>query len=299
MALLCFEGQTRDCWEASYHPGDTHPASVIIPALERAFAKAPSGVRTIRMRADQAFYDHKVIEFLEAKRAFYAIPAKLYAPVKTRVLAARYRHVSPGVEAAEFRYHPLKWPGPRRFVAIRRPAPEEPSWQLTLWRQGRYVYQVIVTNLELSPLHVWRFYNDRSQAELVIRELKEAYAVGKIPTGNWAANVAYFQLVVFAYNALNWFKRFCVAPEWERLNLQTLRNRVLLIPAELVRPQGKATLKMSASYPHQQQYRETLKRIAGFRFNLNPALASKSGSSRQLVHHTGSGARTFFTPDSG
>lgn len=272
LPLLCIEGQTRDCWEASYHPGDTHPASVIIPALERAFAKVPAEVRTIRVRADQAFYDHKVVEFLEAKRAFYAIPARVYTPVKTRVLAARYRRVSTGVEAAEFRYQPLKWPGPRRFVTIRRPAPEEPSWQLTLWKQGEYVYQVIVTNLELSALNVWRFYNGRSQAELVIRELKEAYAMGKIPTGSWNANVAYFHLVVFACNALNWFKRLCVVPEWERLSLQTLRNRWLLIPAELVRPQGKPTLKMPTSYQHQQQFRGTLARIARFRFNLNPAL---------------------------
>lgn len=276
--LLCIEGQTRDCWESSYHPGDTHPASVIIPALERAFAKAPPGVRTIRMRADQAFYDHKVIEFLEAKRAFYAIPARLYAPLKTRVLAARYRRVSTGVEAAEFRYQPLKWPGPRRFIAIRRPAPEEPSWQLTLWKQSGYVYQVIVTNLDLSALNVWRFYNNRSQAELVIRELKEAYAMGKIPTRSWNANVAYFQLVVFAYNALNWFKRLCVVPEWERLSLQTLRHRLLLIPAELVRPQGQATLKMPTGYQHQRQFYGTLARIARFRFKLNPALAApKSG----------------------
>lgn len=54
LPLLCVEGQTRDCWEASYHPGDTHPASVILPALERAFAKVPPGMRTVRVRADHA-----------------------------------------------------------------------------------------------------------------------------------------------------------------------------------------------------------------------------------------------------
>jgi len=279
LPLLCVEGQTRDCWEASYHPGDTHPASVILPALERAFAKVPAGVRTIRMRADQAFYDHKIIEFLEAKRAFYAIPARLTGPVKTRVLAARYRRVSGSVDAAAFQYHPWNWPGPRRFIAIRRPAPEEPSWQLTLWRQGAYVYQVIVTNLDLSALNVWRFYNDRSQAELVIRELKEAYAMGKIPTASWDANVGYFHVVVFAYNVLNWFKRLCVVPEWQRLNLQTLRNRLLLIPAELVRPHGLLTLKLPTSYQHRKQFAQTLARIGRFRFNLTRAQpAAKPGS---------------------
>lgn len=49
----------------------------------------------------------------------------------------------------------------------------EPSWQLHLFfRMGKYLYQAIVTDLDLTPLHVWRFYNDRAEAELVIRELK-------------------------------------------------------------------------------------------------------------------------------
>lgn len=265
LALLCLEGHSRDCWSATYHPGNTHPSSVIIPVLEQSFAKAPRDVGAIRMRADAAFYDHEIIEFLEGKRAFYAIPARLTKPLKTRVLAARYRRVASGVDAAEFHYQPWGWPGPRRFIAIRRPAPEEPSWQLTLWQVGNYTYRVIVTNLDLTPLHLWRFYNDRAEAELVIRELKEAYALGKIPTQSWEANVAYFQLAVFAYNLLNWLKRLCVPAEWARLTLQTLRTQLLLIPAELVRPRGTPILKMPASYPHQKQFRETLKGIARLR----------------------------------
>ena len=43
------------------------------------------------------------------------------------------------------------------FVVIRRPVPEEPSAQLHLFRMGGYSYQVLVTNLSLTPLHLWRF----------------------------------------------------------------------------------------------------------------------------------------------
>ena len=268
---LCFEGQTRDGWEASSPPGDTQPSSVIRPALERAFAKRPPHVREIRVRADAACYAHKLIECLEETRAFYAIPARLTKPLKARGTAARYRCVSGTVSAAELWYQPTGGPGPRRFMAIRRPAPEEPSGQLTLWRLGKYTSQVIVTNLALTPLYVWRFYHDRAGAELVIRALKEAYALGKLPTQIWAANVASFQLVVLAYNLLNWVKRLCVAPAWQRLTLHTLRNQRLLIPAELIRPQGRPVLKMPSRCPHQAPCRDTLKRIARFRFNLRPA----------------------------
>jgi hypothetical protein len=88
-------------------------------------------------------------------------------------------------------------------LVIRRPVPEEPSWQLHLFQLGRFTYQVFVTNLALTPLALWRFYNDRSQAELIIRELKEAYALGKIHTKDFPANLAFFHLALFAYNCLN------------------------------------------------------------------------------------------------
>ena len=261
LPFLCFDGATGDCWEATYHPGDKHPGGVFQLIFERAFAKIPKYVREVRVRADAAFYDREIIAFIEAKSAFYAIVAKLTVPLKARVTAARYRRVSGSVFAAEFRYHPQGWPGPRRFVAIRRLVQDEPSYQLTLWKMGKYNYQVMVTNLNLTPLNLWRFYNDRARAELVIRELKDGYAMGKIPTGDWAANEAYFQLVVFAYNLLGWFKRTCVPEEWKRLTMQTIRNRLLLIPAELTRPGGRPVLKMPLGYPYKREYMKTLRAV--------------------------------------
>jgi hypothetical protein len=150
---------------------------------------------------------------------------------------------------------------PRRFIAVRRPVPDEPSWQRSLFRVGKYAYQVLITNLDLTPVNVWRFYNDRAQIELVIRELKEASALGKIPGRRWEANETYSQLVVFAYNLLNWFRRLCVPPDLQRWSLQTLRNQLLLVPGELVRPQNIPTLKLPRSFPHQKAFWETLRRV--------------------------------------
>src|SRR5713226_4172995 len=85
LPLLCFEGNTQDCWEGSYHPGNTHVSTITIPLLERAFAKLPEPIREVRVRADGAFFDHKIIEFIEGKGAFYAIGARLTRPLKNRV----------------------------------------------------------------------------------------------------------------------------------------------------------------------------------------------------------------------
>jgi len=263
--LLCFEGITRDIWDGSFHPGNVHSASVAQELLGRAFLKIPASVREIRVRADNAFFDHKIIEFLKQRRVFYAIVAKLSQPVKARLGGLRFRQVSGETFAAEFWYQPQRWKASERFIVIRRPVPEEPSWQLSLFQMRGFTYQAIVTNLALTPYRVWRFYNDRAEAELVIRELKEAYSLGKIPTGIWKANVAYFHLVLFAYNLLNWFKRFCLPETYNRHSLQTIRRDLLAIPGELVRPQGIPTIRLPASYPHRDLFLKTLKQTRRLR----------------------------------
>jgi len=265
LPLLCFEGNTQDCWEGSYHPGDTHVSTITIPLLERAFAKLPEAVREVRVRADGAFFDHKIIEFIEQKRAFYVIVARLTGPLKARLGGLRYRCVSSGVWAAEFRYGPHGWAGARRFVVIRRPVPEEPSAQLHLFQMGGYSYQVLVTNLSLTPLHLWRFYNQRARAELIIRELKDAYALGKIPTKDFPANEAFFQIVLLAYNLLNWFKRLCAPVHLQRATLQRLRQRLFVVPAQLVRPGNILTLRLAPGYVWASAFTETLRRIRRLR----------------------------------
>ncbi|MBI4587337.1 MAG: transposase [Candidatus Rokubacteria bacterium] len=151
-----------------------------------------------------------------------------------------------------------RWPHPFRFVVIRRPQPEEPSEQLTLFKLGKYHYQVLVTNLTLQPLNLWRFYNGRAGVERIIRELKGDYPLGKIPTRHFFANEAYFHLLLCAYNLVNWFKRLCLPPDFQTATLQTLRNRILLMPAQLLRRGNRPRLAMPTSGPREAAWKYAL-----------------------------------------
>ncbi len=95
-----------------------------LPLLDEALAKLPAAIREVRVRAGDALFDHKIVEGLEARGASYVIVARLTAPIQRRVSTLRYQRVSGTVAAAEFSCQPQGWPGPRRFVVIRRPAPE-------------------------------------------------------------------------------------------------------------------------------------------------------------------------------
>lgn len=263
--LLCFEGKTGDVWEGLYLPGDMHPAPHTIPLLEKSVAKLPAGIREIRARADSAFYDHKLAEYLQSLPAFYAIVARITKPVQRYLGSLSYEEVFPELWFAEFEYKPLGWKASQRFVVVRRRIPEKPSWQLSLFKMSGYTYHVIVTNLSLQPLRLWRFYNQRATGELIIRELLEAYTLGKIPSKEWASNQAYFQLVLFAYNLINWFRRLCLPEDWQRFHLQAIRHRLFQVPAQLLRPQGRPMLSLPESYPYAKTFLQILKNVKKLR----------------------------------
>lgn len=259
--ILCFNGITKDFWHGGLRPGDTHTATGTVELLKASFAKLPPSVKIVTIRADKGFYDHKTIEYLESNKALFVIVAKLTAPVKREISTLSYQVHSSGLETAEFMYQPTKWKKEYRFVVIRRLIPEDPTEQLTLFSMGKYSYQVIVTNMKLTPLHTWRFYNGRASVELIIKELKGDYPLGKIPTKYFAANEAYFHTLLFSYNLINWFKRLCLPVEFQNMTLRTLRSRLLLIPGELINPENRPTLKLPANFLYRDVFEYAIKKI--------------------------------------
>jgi len=256
--LLCFNGITKDFWHGELRPGDTHTATGTIELLIASFAKLPSSVKTVIIRADKGFYDHKTVEFLESKNALFTIVAKLTKPLKEKISTLSYQKYSSGIETTEFTYQPMGWKKEHRFVVIRRPIPEDPTEQLTLFSMGKYSYQIIVTNMKLTPLNTWKFYNGRASVELIIKELKGDYPLAKIPTKHFAANEAYFHILLFSYNLINWFKRLCLPKEFQNMTLKTLRSNLLLIPAELVKSDNRPNLKLPSNFLHKDAVEESI-----------------------------------------
>ena len=259
--LLCFNGISKDFWHGELRAGDVHTATGTIALLKAVFAKIPPSAKIVIIRADKGFYDHETIEFLESQKALFVIVAKLTAPVKREISTLSYQVHSSGLETAEFMYQPTKWKGEYRFVVVRRLIPEDPSEQLTLFSMGKYSYQVLVTNMKLTPLHTWRFYNGRAAVELIIKELKGDYPLGKIPTKYFAANEAYFHTLLFSYNLINWFKRLCLPTEFQNMTLKTLRTSLLLIPGELTRPDNRPVLKLPVNFLYKNAFEYAIKRI--------------------------------------
>ena len=150
-------------------------------------------------------------------------------------------------------------------MVIRRPLPEDPeeAMQLSLFVYKKYGYRVLVTNLDLMPENIWYFHCQRAHAELNIRELKSSFPLTKIPTKSYLANVAYFQILLFAYDIVNWFKRLCLPDEFRYATLQTIRENLLVLPARFIRSGHKNILKLPRGFIYQDAFDYALRKIEG------------------------------------
>jgi hypothetical protein len=187
-----------------------------------------------------------VFAALEAWRAQYAVTARLTPAFKRLLPGVSYESVNRKWEMAEFEHRLHGWPQARRFVVARRFIQKEEA-ETTLFAMGRYIYRAWVTNMSLTPAGIWHFYDGRAGMEPRIRELREDFALRKIPTASFAANALYLETVRLAYNLVTAFQRTCLDESWQALTLQKLRYKLFLIPGELTRPQNRPVLRLRPS----------------------------------------------------
>ena len=258
--LLCTEANSSYLWDTELRAGNTGTWDGSVELLDTCFANVPPDIREVRVRADAGFGFHPVFQALEARPAEYAVVARLTPAFRRLLPGLRYAPVNRNWEMADFEHRSLGWPKPRRFVVARRFISEEET-QPTLFALGRYVYRAWVTNLSLTPAGVWYFYDGRAAMEPRIGELREDYALRKIPTRSFEANALYLEIIRLAYNLVTAFQRSCLDPNWQSLMLQKLRLKLFLLPGEITRPQNRPVLRLKDSPLLEKTAHQILARI--------------------------------------
>jgi Transposase DDE domain group 1 len=244
--LLCMEANSSYLWDAELRAGNASTWDGSIELLQTCFGNVPSDMRELRVRADAGFAGNPVFDALESRPAEYAVVARMTSALQRLLPGLRYAQVNRDWEMADLEHRPYSWSRARRFVVARRFLCADEK-QATLFALGRYVYRAWVTNLALTPLGVWHFYDARAAIEPRIGELLEDYALRKIPTRSFAANALFLEIIRLAYNLVTAFQRLCLPDPWQRLTLSKLRYKLFLLPGQLTRPQNRPVLRLRQS----------------------------------------------------
>jgi DDE family transposase len=241
--LLCLEANSSFLWDTELRPGNAGTWAGSSELLASCFVSMPSDIRERRVRADAGFGYAPVLEMLEQGRAQYAVVARMSLGLKRVLGGLRYQRLNLRWEIAECE-HRLSAREPARRCVVARRLLEETDPELTLFTLARYAYRAWVTNLPLTPAGVWHFYDGRAGMEPRIGELREHFALRKIPTRAFEANALYLEIIRLAYNLVTAFQRTCLPEDWQDLTLRTLRYKLFWLPGELTRPQNRPVLRL-------------------------------------------------------
>jgi len=241
--LLCLESTSSFLWDTELRRGDAGTWAGSTELLASCFLSLPKDLRELRFRADAGFGYNPVLECLEQIQAQYAVVARMNPALKRRLCGLRYQRLNEQWEIAECAHKVAEKAPARRCVVARRRI-EETEPEPTLFTLDRYAYRAWMTNLSLTPAGIWHFYDGLAGMEPRIGELREHFALPKVPTRAFEANALYLEIIRLAYNLVTAFQRTCLPEDWQDLTLRTLRYRLFWLPGELTRPQNRPTLRL-------------------------------------------------------
>ena len=78
-------------------------------------------------------------------------------------------------------------------------------------------------------------------------------------------NANKLQISVLAYNLFNWFRRLVLPRSFQKLQVDTIRIKLLKVAAKLVRSARYLTFKLCSHCPYKNEFYETLDHIYGLK----------------------------------
>ena len=257
--LFCFN-QFGDVEGTLLREGNVHSAKDWRAVLEPVVARYRDLGLPCYFRADAAFANPEIYEFMESEGYGYAIrlPSndallREIAPLLTRPVGRPPN--APVVRYAEFQYQAQSWNHARRVVAK------------VEWHKGELFPRIgfIVTNLSRSAKRVVRFYNQRGTAEQWIKEGKNAVRWTRLSCHDFVDNQVRLLLFVLAYNMGNFLRQMVLPKSVRHWTLTTLREKLIKIGAKVVRHARQVIFQMAEVAVPRELFRDILRAIERLR----------------------------------
>ena len=259
--LLCFVAENRECLHNWFRSGNSYSANGSVEFMKECFARLPKRIWKVVVRADSAFFDGKLFDFLEGKSSQYLVKVNLRG-LESLLIRKKWRKLKghPGFEGTEFFYRSVGWKRERRFVAVREVTITPSNDPLFPLPKIQFAYFCYVTNMGLSPWASHKFYGKRATSENWIEWCKNQMASSKILTQEFWANSAIFQTSILAYNLIVWMMWLTDKNGFTQ-EPNTIRRWLIHTPARLTTSGRSWFLRLPKSYPFEKYWSQLTYRI--------------------------------------
>jgi hypothetical protein len=247
--LLVFDGDTGQLITAVLRAGNTHASLSTVAILRRIVGLLRSTWPDVEveLRADAGFAVPAVYEYCEAEGIAYTIA--LITNSRLEEMAASL------LEEAKRRYekHPE-----RKVKLLSQGHYRAGSWD----RQRRVVYKAevmeegtntrfVVTNKPDDPDELYAHYTERGETENRIKDLKVALKADRLSCHRFWANQFRLLLHAAAYWLMDTLRSKLVVAGIERMQLDTLRLRLVKIGGRVRELLTKVRLHLASGHPGQ------------------------------------------------
>ena len=270
--MFCFLDATGEALGGTLRPGNANANSGAdqLGVVDAAIASLPpawaAGHRTgddsaavehrIVVRADSAGAVLAFVEGLVARNIEFSVYARANDALHEAIRAVPRDAWRPAVdgdgesrrvgEVAELEVTLEGWPPGTRAIC-RREQPH-PGAQLRLWDSDGYRHQVTLTNSVGDAVALELRQRRHARVENAIKALR-ATGLDRMPFTSFAANSAWFELVLAGADLLAWLRTGCLDGDLARAEPKTLRYRLLHTAARLVRRARRVVLRLPSTWP--------------------------------------------------
>lgn len=246
--LLVFDGDTGQLITAVLRAGNTHASRSTVAVLKRIVGLLRSawpGVE-VELRADAGFAVPSVYEYCEAEGIRYTI-AMITNPRLEQMAASL-------LEEAKRRYEQRG----RKVRLLSQGCYRAGSWEI----ERRVIYKAevmeegtntrfVVTNKADEPEDLYDHYTERGETENRIKDFKVALKADRLSCHRFVANQFRLLLHAAAYWLMDTLRRKLVDEGIERMQLDTLRLRLVKIGGRVRELLTKVRLHLASGHPGQ------------------------------------------------
>ena len=232
--LLIFDADTGDLVCAVLRPGNKGAASHIVPILKRVVEAIRQAVGTdveIEIRADSGFATPRLYEFCECEenKLQYVIGLsrnpRLQRVVEPLLDSTRERFLELEEKQRqfdEFLYRAHSWDRSRRVIV-----------KVEVDQRGINRRFVVTNRDDLCSQSLYDHYTNRGQTENFIKAFKNHLSMDRLSCHRFLANQFRLLLHALAYQMFVRLRDYLHGTPWHKLEIETLRRRVLKIGARI------------------------------------------------------------------
>ena len=282
--LITYWSEAELIVHSEFRDGNVPAGHQQLRVLIEALGRLPAGVEKVMLRSDTAGYQRELLRYCAEGRddrfgvIEFAVGVDVTAGFRRAVSEVAeqdwqtlYRRVGEhrvdtGQQWAEVNFVPNRMGHSKtspeyRFIATRerlieQPLPamegqmELPFPAMELSNRGWYKVFGVVTNRSIAADElIWWSRQRCGKREEVHSVLKSDLAGGRLPSGLFGANAAWWAISVLAFNLNSAMKRLVLGGQWVGRRLKAVRFALIALPGRVMRHARRLIIRLARGHP--------------------------------------------------